>query len=275
MILKDHQNLVIIGTGISIVGQMTTESLAWIRCAERFFYAVNEPIAAQIIRTINTEAQPTSLSKLYIPDVPLGQVYESMVEQLLTSVREGYMTVAAFYGHPGVFAYSGHRAISQARAEGYQAKMLPAVSAEDCLFADLGIDPCTLGCQSLEATDFLLTVRAIDTSSCLILWQIGFLGYSTYEPSGYDKRAFPLLIEKLTRLYSPEHEIIIYEAATTFGSDCSIQKLPIKHLSEGKLSEASTLFIPPFAKRIVDKEMFARYGELFPNYLQTTPDFPN
>ena len=270
MILQDHQDLVIIGTGISIVGQMTTESLAWIRCAERFFYAVNEPIAAEIIRTINAEAKPTSLSKLYIPDVPRRQIYEAMAEQVLSSVREGYVTVAAFYGHPGVFAYPAHRAIAQARAEGYQAQMLPAVSAEDCLFADLGIDPCTFGCQSLEATDFLLTTRAIDTSGYVILWQIGVLGYSTYEPSGYDKRALPLLIEKLSRLYSSEHEVIVYEAATMFGARASMQTLPIARLSEAVLSEASTLFIPPFAKRVLDNDMYNRYVELFPDNSKTT-----
>jgi uncharacterized protein YabN with tetrapyrrole methylase and pyrophosphatase domain len=265
MIFQDHQDLVIVGTGISIVGQMTTESLAWIRCAERFFYAVNEPIAAQIIRTINAEAEPTSLSKFYIPDVPRRQIYEAMAERLLTSVRAGYMTVAAFYGHPGVFAYPAHRAIAQARLEGYKAKMLPAVSAEDCLFADLGIDPCTFGCQSLEATDFLLTTRPIDTSGYLILWQISVLGYSTYEPNGYDKRALPLLIEKLSRLYSPEHEVVVYEAATMFGGCASIQTMPIARLLEAKLSEASTLFIPPLAKRILDNDMYNRCLELFSN----------
>jgi hypothetical protein len=39
--------------------------------------------------------------------------------------------------------------------------MLPAVSAEDCLFADLGVDPGAAGCQSHEAADFLI----LDTRS--------------------------------------------------------------------------------------------------------------
>jgi hypothetical protein len=37
--------------------------------------------------------------------------------------------------------------------------MLPGISAEDCLFADLGIDPGIYGCQSYEATDFLANGR--------------------------------------------------------------------------------------------------------------------
>jgi len=31
--------------------------------------------------------------------------------------------------------------------------MLPGISAEDCLVADLGIDPASSGCQSYEAND--------------------------------------------------------------------------------------------------------------------------
>ena len=37
--------------------------------------------------------------------------------------------------------------------------MLPAISAEDCLFADVGIDPAMTGCQSYEATDFMINGR--------------------------------------------------------------------------------------------------------------------
>jgi len=34
--------------------------------------------------------------------------------------------------------------------------MLPAISSEDCLYADLGVDPATTGNASYDATDFLL-----------------------------------------------------------------------------------------------------------------------
>ena len=62
----------------------------------------------------------------------------------------------------------------QARAEGFNARMLPGISAEDCLFANLGADPGTHGCQSFEATSFLLRKPKFDTLTHLILWQILF-----------------------------------------------------------------------------------------------------
>ncbi|MFK9297939.1 hypothetical protein ACJEJR_24330, partial [Escherichia coli] len=54
--------------------------------------------------------------------------------------------------------------------------MEPGISAEDCLYADLGIDPGIVGCQHFEATQFMLYRRVIDTAGYLILWQVGAAG---------------------------------------------------------------------------------------------------
>src|SRR5437773_2103233 len=78
---------------------------------------------------------------LSAPGKPRRETYAEMVEELLAPVRAGHNVCAAFYGHPGVFVNPGHEAIRRARAEGFPARMLPAVSALDCLVADLGIDP--------------------------------------------------------------------------------------------------------------------------------------
>ena len=40
--------------------------------------------------------------------------------------------------HPGVYVAPSHETVLRARAEGYPARMLPGISSEDCLFADLG-----------------------------------------------------------------------------------------------------------------------------------------
>jgi len=39
--------------------------------------------------------------------------------------------------------------------------MLPGISAEDCLFADIGVDPGIYGCQSFEATDLFVNESLI------------------------------------------------------------------------------------------------------------------
>src|SRR5438876_10133388 len=92
------------------------------------------------------------------------------------------------------------------------ARMLPAVSALDCLVADLGIDPAATGLQSYEATDFLVHRRPPDEAATLVLWQIGVvgeLGYAT-EPR---RENLALLVERLVETYPRDHEAIVYEAS--------------------------------------------------------------
>ena len=44
------------------------------------------------------------------------------------------------------------------------------------------------GCQTYEATDFLLNSRLVDTSAQLILWQVGPVGDWTFQTRAYDLR---------------------------------------------------------------------------------------
>jgi predicted XRE-type DNA-binding protein len=82
---------------------------------------------------------------------------------------------------------------------GHLARMLPAISADSCLYADLEIDPARDGCQSFEATDFLVHDRLVDSRSLLIHWQIGMICDATFQASGYanEKMAVPVNPELL------------------------------------------------------------------------------
>src|SRR5262245_3832821 len=100
-------SLVVVGTGIRTVGQLTMEAIAWIKQAERLFYVVSDPIAESVIQDLNPKAAE-SMSGLYHEGKPRILAYNAMIDRILKSVRSGKMTVAAFYGHPGVFAYPSH-----------------------------------------------------------------------------------------------------------------------------------------------------------------------
>lgn len=105
---------------------------------------------------------------------------------MLREVRNGLDVVGAFYGHPGVFVNPSHRALAIAKSEGYRAKMLPGVSAEDCLFADLCIDPANPGCLTYEASDFLLREKPLNIYCHLVLWQVGCIGVPDFNFNGFD-----------------------------------------------------------------------------------------
>lgn len=100
---------------------------------------------------------------------------------MLRQVRAGKKVLGIFYGHPGVFVHPSHRALAIARQEQYEAKMLPGVSAQDYMFADLQFDPAVFGCMSCEATELIARNRALNTSVHNIIWQVGSVGVSTAE----------------------------------------------------------------------------------------------
>jgi uncharacterized protein YabN with tetrapyrrole methylase and pyrophosphatase domain len=238
------EHLVVVGTGIRTTGQLTVETIACMRGAARLFYIVADPVAEEVIRRLCPDGAE-SLYGLYGEGKPRLQTYQEMVDRILVSVRAGQRTVAAFYGHPGVFAYASHESIRRARAEGYRARMLPGISAEDCLFADLGVDPAQNGCQSYEASDFLLNGRIIDNSAQLILWQAGLIGDWTFRRYAYDTSAMPLLLEKLLRSYPQAHPVYIYEASSAPGCEPLIRPIMLQQLVTAGITATSTLYIPP------------------------------
>lgn len=253
-------SLIVVGTGIRAVGQLTMEAMAWLRTAEKVLYVVADPVAEQIVRQLNPTAE--SLAGLYAEGKPRTTTYQQMVERILASVRAGMVTCVAAYGHPGVFAFPTHEAIRRARAEGYTAKMLPGISAEDCLFADLGVDPSTHGCQSLEASEFLINHRPIDPSSSVILWQIGVVGDWAFRTNGYDLSALPILVERLAQTYPPNHVVVLYEAAVHWGCEPVIRPIPLASLAQASPSPLATLYIPPARRADPDQATYNRISAL-------------
>ena len=252
-------SLVVVGTGIRTVGHLTIEAIAWMRVADTVLYVVADPIAEEVIRNLNPDGA-MSLRGYYGEGINRRHSYEAMIEHMLSCVRAGQRTCAAFYGHPGVFAYPAHEAVRRARSEGHTAQMLPGISAEDCLFADLGVDPAVTGCQTFEATDFLVNSRAVDTSAQLILWQVGVVGDRTYRLGGYDLRGFPLLVARLKDLYGAGHEVTVYEAPLFPGVAPVATRIALTHLTQEYVHAGSTLYVPPSRPTKSDQAMAAALG---------------
>jgi uncharacterized protein YabN with tetrapyrrole methylase and pyrophosphatase domain len=253
--------LIVVGTGIRTVGHMTLESVAWIRQADKVLYVVGDPVAEAMIKDLNPKGAE-SLTPFYGIGKPRMDTYNQMIEHIVAQVHAGHITCLACYGHPGVFVYPSHQSIKRLRAEGYEAKMLPGISAEDCLFADLGVDPGIIGCQSYEATDFLMNQRVIDPSSSVILWQIGVVGDATFKAGSYDTSAMPLLIERLLHYYPAAHPIYLYEAAVLPGCEPVIVPATIGGLGGVPMSAGFTAYIPPARGTQADPLLYQRMTAL-------------
>lgn len=207
------------------------------------------------------QLRPTarSLHPHYRPGRPRADIYEDVLGEILAPVRRGVRVCAALYGHPGAFSYLGHEAVRRARAEGFRAEMLPGVSAEDCLFADLGVDPGQTGCQSYEATDFVVNRRSVDTTAALVLWQVTAVGEQRAATTP-NVEGLHVLSDYLRELYQDDQELTLYEASPYPVCDPIVRRMSLAELPGAELSSLATLYVPPARRPEPDPAVLERLG---------------
>ncbi|TMP29011.1 hypothetical protein CWB99_09580 [Pseudoalteromonas rubra] len=259
---KEQQgSLIVIGSGLQGLG-FTMDSEALIRMADKVFYCVSSPPTQLWLREVRPDAY--DLYVLYDDTKPRYHTYMQMTEAMLHYVRKGQKVVCIFYGHPGIFVLSTHRAIAIAKREGHYAVMKPGISALDCLCADLGVDPSYPGMQTFEASEVLLRKRYLDIQTHLVLWQVGLIGEMGYRRKGFINDKFPILIEYLQSYYGEDYEITHYIAArhATFEPTIAVYKLSdmLDPRVRKTFTGISTFYIPPKEAATTDMEMAIRLG---------------
>jgi hypothetical protein len=246
-----------VGTGYNVAGQVTPEALSCLKSADRLFYLMSDPATALWLQSLNAAAEP--LHDCYRVGEPGTTACERMVERILAAVRAGEDVCAAFYGHPAIFVPPGLESLRRARQEGFSVRMLPAISFEDCLIADLGVDPGTHGRVLYEATDFLIRPRRFDPTAGLVLLQVGAIGLVHFrEEETPNREGFRLLTQALAVCYPESHRVALYRASQMPIFEPGIDWVTLDELPEAPLTVFSTLYVPPLRRRPVDREMLAR-----------------
>jgi uncharacterized protein YabN with tetrapyrrole methylase and pyrophosphatase domain len=248
--------LTVVGTGVR-PDQLTSQALLALELAEKVFYLVPDRPTVQRIHALNATAE--SLMPLVMGTNSAEKGSQPLAEIILAPVRRGLTTCAAFFGHPVMLTGPVPQILRTCREEGHEVEVLPGVSMQDCLYADLGVDPGQGGCQSFDSTDFLIHRRRYDPTSHLILWQIGAIGCLASE-SRNCSHGLELLAEVLRETYPEDHEVRIYEAVTEAGPEPRILDLPLRRLPEGTVSLYSILYVPPLPARLPDPAILARLG---------------
>jgi hypothetical protein len=238
MTVPRQGKLVVVGSGIKAVGHFTLEAQAHMQQADIVLYAAADPVTDMWIEKQNKSC--FDLYQYYANDKNRIVTYVQMIERILDEVRAGKYVCAVFYGHPGVFVTPSHNAIEIARREGYEAEMLPGISAEDCLYADLGVDPSIPGLQIFEATDLLLRQRRIDTSMNLILFQVGCIGDLGFRFDGFENKNFHVLLDYLEQYYGPDQEVTNYVASMFAMADPTIARHRLADLRDPTVAKTVT-----------------------------------
>lgn len=257
---SEQGSLACVGLGMMLGAHLGPRARDCIEQADVVFVAVSDPIVELWVQDMHPDVR--SLQPFYVEGASRHEAYRGMVAALLAQVRAGRRVCGVFYGHPGVFAVVPHRALAQAREEGFAAHMEPGVSAADCLYADLGIDPGTHGCQHYEASQFLFYRRRVDPSACLVLWQVGVAGDRTVRRSSTGQAHRQLLVDRLLEDYPGGHGVVLYEAATLPISVPRIEETTLACLADASMGQQTTLVVPPAVAMQRDEEMLARIARL-------------
>ncbi|WP_119718414.1 SAM-dependent methyltransferase [Cognatilysobacter tabacisoli] len=262
--MASQGSLACVGVGMMLGAHLSPRARGHLDDAEVVFTLLSDALVELWVQQLRPDA--TSLQPFYDESQREGQSrrdsYRGMVDAILAPVRAGKRVCAVFYGHPGVFASVPHRAIAEARAAGFEAGMEPGISAEDCLYADLGIDPGSVGCQHYEASQFMFYQRRIEPSAYLVLWQVGIAGDRTLRRFATGPAYRRLLVERLCRDYPPEHRVIAYEAATLPIVAPRAEGMALSALVEADLRLETTLVVPPAMPMQRDDAMLARVAQL-------------
>lgn len=254
-------SFVCVGPGMMLGAHITPRSRSEIEQADVVFCLVSDAVVELWLHEMRPDMR--SLQPYYAEGKRRTDSYREMIDAMLTVVRAGQRVCGVFYGHPGVFAQVPHHAIAQARAEGFNAEMHPGISAEDCLYADLGIDPGTYGCQHYETSQLMFYRRKIDPAAYLILWQIGLAGDRSLARLGTGAPYRRLLLELLAAEgYPLEHEVIVYEAATLPILTPRMERMPLSALVDAELFMQSTLVVPPARPMERNAAMLARIADI-------------
>ena len=255
--------LTIVGTGILTPAHLSQEAINQIQYADQVYVLVPDPLGLPTIQKLNKNV--FDLGQLYYEEeterngANRVEGYNQMVDIIMSKVRQDLNVCAVFYGHPGVFVYPAHECMILAKKEGYRAKMLPAISAEDCLFADLGVDPGDFGMQAYEATQFVLYNHPINTATPLILWQIGVVGDITFTKMQPSERGLSMLQERLLQHYDHNHTLILYEAATIPLMPPRIENIKVGELQNASVKTITTVYVPAVTELNLDTEFCHRW----------------
>ncbi|TKB52797.1 SAM-dependent methyltransferase [Ferrimonas aestuarii] len=257
-------SLVCAGSGMRLGGQMTARVRSIIENADVVLAAPSSHLSIQLIKSMSKEFIDLTLE--YGEGGGKGkassQTYDDMAAAIHAQVKMGKQVAAIFYGHPMVFACVAKKAINLVREEGFTATVEPGICASDCLFADLEMDPATDGEQSMESTKFLIQKKLIDNTSLLILWQPGVVGDLTGTWYETNPTYVQLLVDKLATYYPLDHDVILYEAATSPLETRRIEHIQLGELAQAELKQITTLVVPPLAKAEFDQHMIDKIKTL-------------
>ena len=262
--------LIVVGSGIKSVSHISKETQRIIQDVDKVLYLVSEPLMKAWIEQKSTSAE--SLEPIYYNFEKRVDAYHAISNYIVEQHLKIKLLCVIFYGHPTVFADSALNAVQRINNMDGDAIILPAISAMDCLFSDLKLDPGKSGCFSIEATELLIFERHIDNNSHFLIWQAANLGAH----DGLQTTKIGVLCDYLLEYYPSKHPVCIYEASQLPTIKHRADWIKLDELSNADITPISTLYFPPIQNKILSQKYLKLLEIDLENFkLSSQPDTPS
>jgi precorrin-3B methylase len=250
----------IVGSGIKTISHLTTEAKAYITEACKVLYLVNEPVMQEWLKENSKTSE--CLDAIYFDYDKRLDAYHAIASKVIDEIKQHEFVCLVLYGHPTIFAAIGLDALALAKEEQLEIDhvTIPGISAMDCLFADLGVDPGDSGCFSIDVNDLLLFNKTIEPHSHLILWQIGMIGNCGKPSYEVSREKLIYLKEYLGKYYPSSQPITLYEASLYPAIPAKIETSTLEQLETLDYTPISSLYISPKEQPELNEEAAKRLG---------------
>lgn len=270
---QEPYDIYIVGLGIVNVHQITREVDEALRRSCEILYLAQEFGLVEYLQQLCPKV--TNLHSVsYREGDNRMNAYNMMTAKVIEAALDHPPVTFALYGHPLVFALPPFQILKVASLLGLRVRLLPGISAMDCLFIDLKLDP-GRGLQIYEATDMLLLQRPLQPEVACLIWQIGAIESLLYSVATNRPERFSRLKNYLLQYYPPEHKVIAAYSSTFPLIPSLLTEFPLGEIEAyaQKLHAGVTLYIPPVSTRpVVDLELLKDLDSV--SHLQKIVDPP-
>ncbi|WP_437523406.1 SAM-dependent methyltransferase [Sorangium sp. So ce726] len=255
-------DIYVVGTGIAAPDHLTKEAERILSSCNEVLFVDSGPGLPDYLATIC--ARVTDLSTLYEDGSSRLKTYHRMAARVLEAALDRAPVAFALYGHPLVYAYPPFLVRAGAAELGLRVKVVPGISAADCILTELNIDPATNGFQMYEATDVLLRRRPLQSDVPALIWQIGAVETGLYSRAPSRPERFSRFQKHLEKYYPRSHVVYAVCCATTSLKPATVLQFEIRQMMDlaHVLHAGYTLYIPPAAiQPVLDLELLGQIDD--------------
>lgn len=259
-------DIYVVGTGTVGYRQLTKEAEAALEKSDKVFLVHHQELISDYLDEFT---EVIDITDEYEDNTERSDTYKRMAERVIDSAQEPDTEVVslALYGHPMYFVDPSRIVINEAPKHDLEVEVIPGISAIDCLYIDIGLDPSEDGLQIFEATDVLIREFELNPEVPAFLLQIGSVESTLYSMDDSKPERFTNIKEHLQDFYPEDHSLYLLQTSTYPISNSeriefNLSQFDTKEVSE-RINHMQTLYIPPTDSRnVMNSEMQRKAGSV-------------